>query len=522
MKKMKPQDITPLKHLSDIRYLAWEHECKLANVPPSALKFHLASDIRNADTRDVVREVLGGFLMAKLPLWPGIVLTEQKDAVQFAGMMGTPVGMAVGGSLAQRKDTMGSERGIASIRLWQGKTSDTAWVIEYGPPLYALFELSDSASGAGSSKAAGPAGQSVQKAGGSGAAAPGGKWGEGEPVVGGGQQENAAASLSSGSGQRDAKGSLNDALQQSKPASGATCGGRGDVSSPSQPQGCSPHTPSRRSRTRRMVSTGPRDEANTATHKYARHASVERRSQQADLPIRSTAFINRERSVSNRSKRAPEQNFQSPTNQSSDTVQSSTKRSTIGPPQPPPSASLAPPSKLVQRADPGDQIDLNEALRDRFDPRRTGRLAFAGDDESSKVSQFSEYNAVGGGLASGSRDFSVVLHKAQEDGERWSELLGSDSISPDDESHIPENFQEGPSDYGYEYVREWKLPVFRGLERYVPGFDDAHRRPDPAWRVAKWVHKDSWVDDDEFKHHPVGVFLILKLSVRGLLLTLPS
>lgn len=129
MAKIKPEDITPLKHLSDVRYLLWERKCKLAGVPASSLKYHLASNIKDADTRDAVREVLGGFLMTKLPKWPGwpgVVITEQEREVQFTCLLGTPIGLAMGRFLAQRKDTMGNDRKIASIRLWQGVTRDIA------------------------------------------------------------------------------------------------------------------------------------------------------------------------------------------------------------------------------------------------------------------------------------------------------------------------------------------------------------------------------------------------------------
>lgn len=215
---LKAADLTPLRHLSDIRYLTWEHECQLAGVPVSTLKYHLASDIRNDETRDAVRDVLGGFLMVKLPFWPGVVISESEHGERFTGLLGTPVGVAMGRFLAQRKETMGRERRIVEVRLWRGKTRDNAWVVEHGPPMYALFVLSDltpggAGAGAGLEGVGGSAGRAK------GGVAPGGRWGKGKAVVEG-QGGEASGSVSVGEGQKSAKASLNEALQQTKLASG--------------------------------------------------------------------------------------------------------------------------------------------------------------------------------------------------------------------------------------------------------------------------------------------------------------
>ncbi|KAM0715830.1 hypothetical protein Q7P37_008344 [Cladosporium fusiforme] len=374
MAKIKPEDITPFKHLSDVRYLLWERECKLAGVPASSLNHHLASNIKDADTRDAVREVLGGFLMIKLPKWPGVVITEQEHEVEFTCLLGTPVGLAMGRFLAQRKDTMGNDRKIASIRLWQGVTRDISQIIEYGPPL--------------------KQGMSAVSGG-----------GKGEPVAKG-REEQAAASFASGAGGKDAQKSLHDALHLKQDSRSAT-------------------------------------------------------------NLNSTIVIGRTRRLTNAS-----------------------SNSTDGYP--------------VQRSGSVDPNALNQALRDRVDPERPEHLPFAQTDDDSRVSLYTQYYDAGGdclGKYNGPPGESLVLQRAEADGGYWRERLGSETISPDDEANIPDNFQEGLSYHGCHNASDWELPEFPGLPGLVPGFKDAQGRPHAAWIASKWIHKDPWVDDEDFILH---------------------
>lgn len=172
--------------------------------------------------------------MVKLSFWPGVVISEAEHGEKFTGLLGTPVGVAMGRLLAQRKETMGRERTIAEVRLWRGETRDNAWVVEHGPPMYALFVLSDltpggadAGAGAGLEGVGGSAGRAK------GGVAPGGRWGKGKSVVEG-QGGEASGSVSVGEGQKSAKASLNDALQQTKLASGVTAVGE-DINPASGP-----------------------------------------------------------------------------------------------------------------------------------------------------------------------------------------------------------------------------------------------------------------------------------------------
>lgn len=258
-----------------------------------------------------------------------------------------------------------------------------------------------------------------------------------------------------------------------------------------------------------MATSGREDMANGLSGKSDRDVESEIRYQRRDSPIEASRSRSRsskrKRSINTKDDQTLQKGNQTGTNHAFTKMPPRTKRLTITTSQPQDTGTVL--HKQMPRSQPSfsSRGALNEALRNRLDPKRTGRLAFTQTDESSKVSQFSEYYAEGGehlGRYPG-RD-SYVLQSAQRDGTHWSELLGSDSISADDESHIPENWREGPADYGYKYVADWRLPEFTGLQGVVPGFDDAQGRPDPAWRAAKWVHKVQWVDDEESKHHPVS------------------
>ena len=247
-KGLQPNEITPMRFASDILYLAWEHQCQRSKVSPSVLKHYLGANVVNRPTRDAVREVLGGFLVKKLPEWPGIEYTETKDEPAMAGLLGTPVGSALSRMLIQRKDSMGRNRRIVSIKVWSEQPKDNERFKNHGPLLYMLFELSDvaldntGASGAGKSAqgAQGPLGPTM----------PLGSWSKPPVPVVGGQSDDVTVQpgVISGSAESDARTKMEDALQRSEAQAGAS-GSRQNINQPSGSQGGS--QPSRRSRRRR-------------------------------------------------------------------------------------------------------------------------------------------------------------------------------------------------------------------------------------------------------------------------------
>lgn len=243
-KGLEPKQITPMSFASDILYLAWAHQCQRSNVSPSILKHYLGANVVNRPTRNAVREVLGGFPVKKLPEWPGIEYMEMKDKTTFAGLLGTPVNSALSRMLAQRKDSMGRNRRIVSIRVWSEQPNDNEWFKNHGPLLYMLFELSDAAS---DNEGPNAAGKSVQGAQGrSGSIMPPDSWSKPPvPIVGSQEGVMADPRFSSGSAKSDARSRLEVAKQKSEAQAGAA-GSRQNTNQPSSSQGGS--KPSRQSR----------------------------------------------------------------------------------------------------------------------------------------------------------------------------------------------------------------------------------------------------------------------------------
>lgn len=140
---LPPNQVTPLKYVSDVMFLNWVYECRQLKVSPASLKYYLVPNIINIDTRDAVRKATGGFLVKKLPAWPGVVFTKDKDGEKFSALLGTPVGSSIARMLVQRKSTMGRDRSIVGVRVWSESPGSDRWFKEHGPVLSMLFELSD-------------------------------------------------------------------------------------------------------------------------------------------------------------------------------------------------------------------------------------------------------------------------------------------------------------------------------------------------------------------------------------------
>lgn len=160
--------------------------------------------------------------------------------------------------------------------------------------------------------------------------------------------------------------------------------------------------------------------------------------------------------------------------------------------------------KLVERMDRYDRpaVDHSE-LRPR-----PGYLPFAQHPEDSEISQATGYDVdslrhLEAGEHRRPSGQSFTVEKATQIGTYWTKRLRSDTISPDDEAQLLENYDQGPGDYGYEKA-SWPLPQFDGLEDILPGFRDASGKPDEIWTPMKWVHLEPWIDAKNSKHHPVS------------------
>lgn len=70
---LPPDQVVPLKFASDLIFLNWVFECRQAGASPASLKYYLMPSVINLETRNVVRKIVGGPLVKKLPAWPGTV-----------------------------------------------------------------------------------------------------------------------------------------------------------------------------------------------------------------------------------------------------------------------------------------------------------------------------------------------------------------------------------------------------------------------------------------------------------------
>lgn len=139
---LPPNQVVPLKFASDLIFLNWVFECRQAGASPASLKWYLTPTVINLETRSVVRKILGGPLVEKLPAWPGLVF-DKTHPEEFAGLLGTPVGASLGRMLVQRKTTFGRDRSIVGVRIWSEAGVGDEYFKDHGPILSMLFELSD-------------------------------------------------------------------------------------------------------------------------------------------------------------------------------------------------------------------------------------------------------------------------------------------------------------------------------------------------------------------------------------------
>lgn len=445
-KSLQPSQVTPLRYVSDVMYLVWENQCKSAKVAASSLKYYLASNVVNEDTRNAVRDAVGGYLQTNLSDWPGIEFTNDNDHTKFAAVLGTPVVSPLGRLVAQRKNTMGDDRKIVSARLWKQFPNDIPWIKEHGPSLYMLFKLSDQASVAEQPASGGRSTTLGQRR--PGANMPAGSWSQPSGATVQGQNEGASGSFDDSLQQGMARARLEDTLQRSGAGSDFGPASRGGGTQPTTSQGATIAPQATMLARRHNFDEIPGDHRPTESLCTSRINAVPFGATQTSGVLRK--------------------------------------------------------QKLMKRMDRYDRpaVDPSE-LRPR-----PGFLPFAQHSEDSEISQATGYDVdslrhLEAGEHRGPSGQSFTVEKATQIGTYWTKRLGSDTISPDDEAQLLENYDQGPGDYGYKKAR-WPLPQFDGLEDILPGFRDASGKPDESWTPMKWVHLEPWVDDENFKHHPVS------------------
>jgi hypothetical protein len=97
-------EVVPLKHYSDVVFLAWQHE---AGDKANGLRYILRHDISNEQTKDVAEQILRQ-RGVKLQPWPGVKISfPDKDAL---ALLGTPNGRGPAWLLIQHKKQLGMKR----------------------------------------------------------------------------------------------------------------------------------------------------------------------------------------------------------------------------------------------------------------------------------------------------------------------------------------------------------------------------------------------------------------------------
>lgn len=396
------------------------------------------------------------------------------------------------------QETMGAlgER-IISVKVWSEQPNDDEWFKNYGPLLHMLFELSDAALVNDGPGAAEMSVQGVQEP--LGPTMPQGSWSKPPAPIAEGQEDvTVQPSFSGGSAKSDARSIREDTMRRSEAQS--SVGSRQNTDRSSRFHGGS--RPSRRSRYRRNrrcsikdhdqedldESRFPRQNEEEALHLLSEHDGGKNEADRSIMPSN--------RKLRQRDQSLPEDGGSRLQNRDdgSDAVSSCTERNEA------PQANTVL-RKLVRRMEPGPSSQPA-----RFVPQPGERLPFV-QSSASSPSQLTGYSfSAGPGPRPGQSFDSYVFKRAQEDGFYWIKRLGSDTLSPEDESQVPAMYDQG--DYGYELDESWQLPReplgFKGLGTLVPGFYDPQGRPNQDWTPMRWVHENQWVDDEDFKHHPVS------------------
>ena len=94
-------------------FVEWQSQAESWGLDVRQLNYVFRFEIANADTKEVIRRILGG---EESP-WPGVEVS-MRDPAGLA-MLGTPNGLGIAWLLATHKDQLGT-RTIESVRVWTG------------------------------------------------------------------------------------------------------------------------------------------------------------------------------------------------------------------------------------------------------------------------------------------------------------------------------------------------------------------------------------------------------------------